>query len=251
MTPHEIALRKAQALAGMDRLDEALRVVEPFGDGKAVPGWFYRSMLAQVYEFARRRDEAIAQLEQAIELAPDNATLMISLARHVIWYKRDVRRARELLTQARLHALSDMTKPFADLVEGIILLEEGRPRDALPSLETVHKIFHARRHMPMGYLPVEQAMLGRALPTPHSARVTRRRSSTARSAHALWRDGTSWSTAATGRSAYRETNRPAGCPGSAETPREVIGTVHLQESSRAVSFNLFPTRDNDGPGPPC
>ena len=91
--PHEIALRKAQALAGMDRLDEALRLVEPFGDGKAVPGWFYRSMLAQVYEFARHRDEAIAQLEQAVELAPDNATMLISLARHVIWHKRDAGRA--------------------------------------------------------------------------------------------------------------------------------------------------------------
>jgi len=62
-----------------------------------------------------------------------------------------------------VHALSDLTSPFADLLEGLILLEEGRPRDALPVLEAAHKVFHARRHMPVGYLPVEQAMLGRAL----------------------------------------------------------------------------------------
>jgi len=161
--PQEIALRKAQALAGLDRLDEALRLVEPFADGQAVPFWFYRSMLAQVYEFARRRDTAIAQLEQAVELAPDNGTMLLSLARHVIWHKRDPRRARELLTQARTHALSDITTPFADLLEGVILLEEGRPRDALPVLEAAHKVFHARRHMPLGYLAVEQAMLARAL----------------------------------------------------------------------------------------
>jgi tetratricopeptide (TPR) repeat protein len=161
--PHEIALRKAQALAGMDRLDEALRLVEPFGDGKVVPGWFYRSMLAQVYEFARRRDEVIAQLEQAVELAPDNATMLISLARQVIWHDRDARRARELLAQARAHALSDMVAPFADLLDGLILLEEGRPRDALAILEAVQKVFRRLRHLALGYLPVEQAMLGRAL----------------------------------------------------------------------------------------
>ena len=91
---HAIALRKAQALAGMDRLDEALTLVEPFRDDQTVPGWFYRSMLAQVYEFARRRDEAIGELEQAVELAPDNATMLISLARHVLTHKRDARRSR-------------------------------------------------------------------------------------------------------------------------------------------------------------
>ena len=169
-----------------------------------MPGWFYRSMLAQVYEFARRRDEAIAQLEQAVELAPDNATMLISLARHVIWHKRDARRARELLTRARVHALSDMTTPFADLLEGVILLEEGRPRDALPVLEAAYKVFHARRHMPMGYLPVEQAMLG-LRPDPRCARRERRGTEAlrARSAHASLRYGASWSTGATGRSDYQ------------------------------------------------
>jgi tetratricopeptide (TPR) repeat protein len=162
-SPHEIPLRRAQALAGMDRLDEALKLIKPFGDGKAVPGWFYCSMLAQVYEFARRRDEAIAQLEQAVELAPDNATMLMGLGRLVIWHKRDAKRARELLTQARAHALSDLSAPFADLLEGVILLEEGRPRDALPLLEAAHKSFHSRKYVGLGYLQAEHAMLGLAL----------------------------------------------------------------------------------------
>jgi tetratricopeptide (TPR) repeat protein len=160
---HEIAFRKAQALAGMDRLHEALALVAPFGNGEAMAPWLYRSTLAQVYEFATRRDEAMAQLEQAVELAPDNATMLLSLGRSVIWQKRDARRARELLGQARTHALCDMTSPFADLLDGVILLEEGRPRDALVLMEAAHKVLHSRRHKPLGYLPVEQAMLGQAL----------------------------------------------------------------------------------------
>jgi tetratricopeptide (TPR) repeat protein len=160
---HEIPFRKAQALAGMDRLDEALTLVDRFGDGKAMPSWLYRSMLGQVYEFARRRDDAFAQLERSVELAPDNATVLLGLGRSVIWRKRDARRAREILDKARAHALSDMTAPFADMLEGLILLEEGRPRDAWLVLEAVYKVFHSRRHMTLGYLPVEQATLGRAL----------------------------------------------------------------------------------------
>lgn len=159
----EVAVHKAKALAGLDRLGEALALVEPYADDPATPGWFYHAMLAQVHEFARRRDEAIAQYERAAELAPDNATTVMTLARLVLWHRRDARRARELLRQARSHALSDMTAPFADMLEGLILLEEGRPRDALPILQAAYEAFHARRHMPLGYLPREQAMLGLAL----------------------------------------------------------------------------------------
>jgi hypothetical protein len=89
--------------------------------------------------------------------------MILSLGRSVVWQKQDARRARELLGKARTHALSDMTSPFADLLEGVILLEEGRPRDALPLLEAAYKVLYSRSHKALGYLPVEQAMLGRAL----------------------------------------------------------------------------------------
>ena len=152
-----------------------------------MPAWHYRSRLAQVYEFARSRDEERwPRHEQAVELAPDNATMLMSLARLVLWHRRDARRARELLAQARGHALSDITRPFADLLEGLILLEEGHPRDALPVLEAAHQVFQARSHMPLGYLPVEHANLGRAL--AHAAARRERRgveALRARSAHAL------------------------------------------------------------------
>lgn len=32
---------------------EALTLFEPFGDGKVLPSWLYRSLLAQIYEFAQ------------------------------------------------------------------------------------------------------------------------------------------------------------------------------------------------------
>ena len=42
MPPEEIAFQKAKALAGLGRLDEALRLVKPFGDGVKLPA---RSLL--------------------------------------------------------------------------------------------------------------------------------------------------------------------------------------------------------------
>lgn len=49
VSPHVIARCKAGALAGMGRLDEALQILKPFGDGRAVPEWYYRGMLADAY----------------------------------------------------------------------------------------------------------------------------------------------------------------------------------------------------------
>ena len=65
VSPDEVAFRKAQALAGLGRLDEALNVVEPFSDGEAMPEWLYLSRLPEVYLAANRRDIAIELTEQA------------------------------------------------------------------------------------------------------------------------------------------------------------------------------------------
>ena len=163
VSPVVVARVKAQALAGLGRLDEALRVVKPFGDGRTVPEWFYRMTLADVLDSAHRYDEAIAQLEEGVDAASDNATLLLSLARRVLTHERDVGRARALLDEARAHAMSDLLAPFADLQEGLILVEEGRPHEALAVLEPVLEVFRARRHMPLGELPVEGTMIGLAL----------------------------------------------------------------------------------------
>ena len=37
VAPEEVAFNKAKALAGLGRFDEALRTVEPFGDGQRIP----------------------------------------------------------------------------------------------------------------------------------------------------------------------------------------------------------------------
>lgn len=124
--PHESAFREAQALAGLDRLEEALDIVEPFADGTEIPTWIFHARLVEVYHLAGKLDQIVPSIEKAAELAPDNATILIDLASALLRFRRDVVRARSILARARTHALSDMVEPFALLAEGMLLLDEGK-----------------------------------------------------------------------------------------------------------------------------
>jgi tetratricopeptide (TPR) repeat protein len=146
VAPEEVAFNKAKALAGLDRLDEALRAVEPFGDGQRIPPWLYWSRLAEVYEIAKRHDDAKAAMEKALELAPDNATLLVDMAETEAWRWHNPRRARELLARARAHALSDVLQPFAMRTEGLIRLEEGNAREARELLDDAFRRAERFRH---------------------------------------------------------------------------------------------------------
>lgn len=162
--PEEVAFRKAQALAGLGRLDEALQIVKPFADGKAIPAWLYWSRLAEVYKTAKRYDEGRTADEKAFELAPDNATVLIDVAKNAIWKDRNVKRARDLLARARTHELSDVLRPFATYVEGLIYLEEGQAREALRLLTESYQGASAFRHAsPLMGLVLDQMHLPIAL----------------------------------------------------------------------------------------
>jgi tetratricopeptide (TPR) repeat protein len=157
----EIAFRKAGALAGLGRLDEALRIVEPFADNRTIPAWNYWSRLAMVYSNAKRPEDSKAAMEKALELAPDNATLLADMADSEVWLRRNPRRARELLAKARQHALSDVVQAFVLKTEGLIHLEEGRPREARELLEQAFQKASAFRHA--------SALMGALLDKMHAA----------------------------------------------------------------------------------
>jgi tetratricopeptide (TPR) repeat protein len=144
--PHEVAFLKAKALAGLGRLDEALRMVEAFADGKEIPEWLYWSRLAAVYSTGKRPEESKAALEKALEFAPENVTLLVDKADSEVWLRRNPRLARELLARARAHAISDLIQPFVLMTEGLIRLEQGHAREARELLEQAFEKANAFRH---------------------------------------------------------------------------------------------------------
>jgi tetratricopeptide (TPR) repeat protein len=142
----ELAFQKAKALAGLGRVDEGLRLVEQFADGKKMPLSTYWSRLAGVYTTAKRRDDSKAAMEKALECSPENATLLLDMAESEVWLRHNPKRARELLTRARSHAISDLLQPFVINTEGLINLEEGRARDARHLLEQAFEKARVFRH---------------------------------------------------------------------------------------------------------
>lgn len=131
---HELTWQKGKALAGLGRLNEAIALVTPLADAPAMPPWHFYSRLGEVYALADQRDETLKCGDKALELAPDNATLLVDKAMTLLRYQMEIPRARQLLVQARSHALSDVLSPAADAVEGMLLLEEGHPHEAREKL---------------------------------------------------------------------------------------------------------------------
>lgn len=132
---HEVAVRKAQALAGLGRLEEGLRVLEPFATSRRVPEWLYWARLMPVYNAAQQWDMSLTVMEKAFELAPDNPTALLDMAYMLLRERRDVVRARHLLDQARRHVLNEVTGAGLAKAEGMLALEEGRASVAIDWLE--------------------------------------------------------------------------------------------------------------------
>jgi tetratricopeptide (TPR) repeat protein len=128
--PRKRAFIQAQALAGLGRLDEAIKILKPFADGQNMPAWLYWGRIGDVYYAAQKYELIVPAAEKAAELAPDNPTVLLDLAMALVRYRQDAVRARKLLLQARTHALSDVLAIFADLIEGMIELESGNPSQA-------------------------------------------------------------------------------------------------------------------------
>jgi tetratricopeptide (TPR) repeat protein len=146
LSAESIAFYKAKALAGLGRLDEGLRLVQPFGDGVRMPLAIYWARLAGVYSVAKRREESDAAMARAVECAPNDATVLVDRAESEVWLRHNARSARELLDRARQQAVSDLLQPFVVYTDGLIQLEEGRPREARELLEKALKKASAFRH---------------------------------------------------------------------------------------------------------
>jgi len=131
----EYRFRCAGALAGLGQLDEAVRLVQPLANGVPMPQWLYLGRLAEVYLIAKAPDQAMVCYEKAVEIAPDNVTILVDFAVNLLEHHRDVRRARKLLEKARTHAIGDMVEPSVIAAEGILALEEGDPASAKRLLE--------------------------------------------------------------------------------------------------------------------
>ncbi len=146
LPPEEGAFVEAQALAGLGRLNEAMTILKPFADDRQMPAWLYWGRLGDVYFAAGKPEMIVPAQEKALELAPDNPTVLLDLAMSLVRWRGDAARARDLLRQARTHALSDVLEVFSYAIEGMIELEDGNPAQARSLLEQTLDALTPFRH---------------------------------------------------------------------------------------------------------
>ena len=140
MPKYEWPIRKAQALAGAGRLPQALAEFNAAWEFDELPEYVYWVFRAVVSLAAQDSDGAVDCFARAHELAPETPIVLVDYATVLLKERRDTRRARPLLAEARRHAISDTTLPYLLAAEGMLALEEGRPADAVgPLTESLRK----------------------------------------------------------------------------------------------------------------
>jgi hypothetical protein len=154
--------RKAQALAGLGRLEEGLAECDKCRD--LVPEYLFWVTQSQVYSAARQFKMELEALARAHALAPKNVNVLIAYSDQLLYLHRDVRRARELLAEARRHAVSDYVLPHLLAAEAVADLEEGRAADAAAGLtQAIRQKLPFVRGNPMGVVDVARMRAYRSL----------------------------------------------------------------------------------------
>jgi tetratricopeptide (TPR) repeat protein len=135
-TYHEFLIRQrtAQALAGLGRLSEGLTEFDRVADSPDIPPFAYWAGQGAIYMAAREAEMVLAVLERACESAPAVSITQIDLANKLLVFRRDARRARQVLAQARRHAISDTAYPWLLATEGLLALQEQHPAEAVERL---------------------------------------------------------------------------------------------------------------------
>lgn len=132
---YELERNHAVALAGMGRLDDALEKWAPFCGTPEVPEWLFLTFKAGLLETGKEMQRSLETRMRAAELKPDQGTTWIDLAMFQAMRLANAPAARDALARARQCELPAITKPYLDLVDGLILWRENDLQAARPLLE--------------------------------------------------------------------------------------------------------------------
>ena len=144
--PEEITIRKAQALAGLGRIEEAESLIRPLDDEGVMPRWQFLCRIADIYHAYGDDTTALELTEQALQAAPENPQCLIDLA--FVYARQNIKldKAQGLLHTAQQHELEDIAGAFVPLVQGWIDFRRDQRQESLDHLEQARLAIEPYRH---------------------------------------------------------------------------------------------------------
>jgi len=168
----EIARYRALALAGLGRLDEAVKIFEDAAETAKMPAWLFHVHLATIYSTAKQYDKALEMYRVALDEATDKSIVLIDMGGFLVERFNRPDEAKQLLAQAEGLQLSELARSFLPKLRGVIAYREKdyaamdrHMREALAGYEkqpaNKYYIFEPSILGCKGYLAVSSAALGK------------------------------------------------------------------------------------------
>ena len=143
----ELVKFRAQALTGLGMLSDALKEFNSYENQPGLPSWMYKVFVAELYDLDKQYDKAVEYLSKAIEEKPTTA-LYLDLLFHLLHYKKDRAKAREVFTVIEKSTRPDMAEPFYIRCRGILSYLETDYDSARYDFEYSLDIFEKKKGWP-------------------------------------------------------------------------------------------------------
>lgn len=131
----ELDVRRACALVGLGRFDEAMESFRAYGNDPAVPLWMYLGRMSELYDLAHRYDEALQCHRDAWEDASENPTVVLDYALALLKYESDNDLALRLIGEIEDQPKADLLNMVLPLLHGMAALNTGRAHEAPDHLQ--------------------------------------------------------------------------------------------------------------------
>ena len=144
---NELIRYRAQALAGLGRLTEALAVFQQCENQPKLPSWLYKAQLAGIYDIAGEHDKSLEYAWSALE-EKRQPIICLDLAYRLLHYKKDTIQAHKLLAEVDKSVLVDYAESFYLQSLGMLSYLEGDYTSAKSNLEKSLEIIDQFKYLP-------------------------------------------------------------------------------------------------------
>jgi tetratricopeptide (TPR) repeat protein len=131
----ELGRCRAQALAGLGRLDEGIREFSRLENSPQLEHWLYLSHLSGIYDAGKAYEKSLECRRQAAEEKPESSTVWIDLAYGLVRGLNRPAEAREALARAEALEITGLGKAYLPFLRGMICWREGRTAEAKQDFE--------------------------------------------------------------------------------------------------------------------